>query len=110
MKNVDRDGNPGASRRSAATTTKQMITWLTRPLGDRHAPIVIVEAEKKSRRVQGWRHIEKLTRVLAVFEAQEEPTAERVAQDEEASHRSRKSNSDRDNPTQPVTGGNLTCR
>ncbi len=39
----------------------------------------IVEAEKKFRRVQGWRDIAKLVRALAVFEAKAEATAERVA-------------------------------
>ncbi len=39
----------------------------------------IVEAEKKFRRVQGWRDIEKLVRALRVFEAEQEATAERVA-------------------------------
>ncbi len=39
----------------------------------------IVEAEKKIRRVQGWRDIEKLVRALSVFEAEQEATAERVA-------------------------------
>ena len=42
-------------------------------------PLDIVEAEKKFRRVQGWRDIEKLVRALAVFEGKEEATAERVA-------------------------------
>ena len=39
----------------------------------------IVEAEKKSRRVQGWRDIEKLVRALALIEDTQEATAERVA-------------------------------
>ena len=39
----------------------------------------IVEAEKKFRRVQGWRDIEKLVRALGVFEAEQEAAAERVA-------------------------------
>jgi hypothetical protein len=39
----------------------------------------IVEAEKKFRRAQGWRDIQKLTRALDLFEAQQEATAERVA-------------------------------
>jgi hypothetical protein len=39
----------------------------------------IVEAEKKFRRVQGWRDIEKLVRALSVIEAKEEAAAERVA-------------------------------
>jgi hypothetical protein len=39
----------------------------------------IVEAEKKFRRVHGWRDIEKLVRALDLIEAKEEATAERVA-------------------------------
>jgi len=32
------------SRRYVAMTTKQMTTWLTTPLGDRHFPIVMIDA------------------------------------------------------------------
>ena len=39
----------------------------------------IVEAEKKFRRVHGWRDIGKLVRALALIEYKEEATAERVA-------------------------------
>ncbi len=39
----------------------------------------IVEAEKKFRRVQGWRDIERLVRALNLFESKQEATAERVA-------------------------------
>ncbi len=39
----------------------------------------IVEAEKKFRRVQGWRDIEKLVSVLNDLETKEEAAAERVA-------------------------------
>jgi transposase-like protein len=39
----------------------------------------IVEAEKKFRRVQGWRDIEKVMRALALIEAKEQAAAERVA-------------------------------
>ncbi len=39
----------------------------------------IVEAGKKFRRVQGYRDIPKLVRALALIEAKEEATAERVA-------------------------------
>ncbi len=39
----------------------------------------IVEAEKKFRRVQGWRDIEKLVRAVALTEDKEEATAEGVA-------------------------------
>ena len=39
----------------------------------------IVEAEKKFRRVQGWRDIEKLVRALEAKEQKQEATAQRVA-------------------------------
>ncbi len=39
----------------------------------------IVEAEKKFRRVHGWRDIEKLVRALALIEDKEEAAAQRVA-------------------------------
>jgi len=39
----------------------------------------IVEAEKKFRRVHGWRDIEKLVRALDLFEAKQQAIAERVA-------------------------------
>ncbi len=39
----------------------------------------IVEAEKKFRRVQGYRDIEKLTKALEGIEAEDEAAAERVA-------------------------------
>ena len=39
----------------------------------------IVEAEKKFRRVQGWRDIERLARALEAKEQKQEATAERVA-------------------------------
>ena len=39
----------------------------------------IVEAEKRFRRVQRWRDIEKLMRAVALIEDKEEATAERVA-------------------------------
>jgi len=32
------------SRRHVAMTTKPMTTWLTTPLGDRHFPIVLIDA------------------------------------------------------------------
>ena len=39
----------------------------------------IVEAEKKFRRVKGWRDIEKLTRALEANEQKQEANAKRVA-------------------------------
>jgi hypothetical protein len=58
----------------------------------------IVEAEKKFRRVQGWRDIEKLVTVLTDLEAKEEAAAQRIAQDSTLSRRSEKIHSERDNP------------
>ncbi len=45
----------------------------------RWASAEIVEAEKKFRRVQGWRDIEKLVRALTLLEDKEDAAAERVA-------------------------------
>ncbi len=56
------------------------------------------EAERKFRRVQGWRDIEKLVRALHVTEAKDEATAQRVAYDQLRRRRSEKINSARDNP------------
>jgi len=39
----------------------------------------ILEAEKKFRRVQGWRDIEKLVRALEAHEQNQETEAKRVA-------------------------------
>ena len=39
----------------------------------------VIEAEKKFRRVQGWRDIEKLVRALDATGQKQEATAERVA-------------------------------
>jgi hypothetical protein len=59
-------------------------------VGEGHEPLVIEhddveappwpgEAEKKFRRVQGWRDIEKLVKAFTVIETKEEAAAERVA-------------------------------
>jgi transposase-like protein len=59
--------------------SKNVKRWQGGSMVVRWVSAAIVEAEKKFRRVQGWRDIEKLIRALSVFEAKEEATAERVA-------------------------------
>jgi transposase-like protein len=58
---------------------KNVKRWQGGSMVVRWVSAAIVEAEKKFRRVQGWRDIEKLVRALTVIEAKEEATAERVA-------------------------------
>jgi len=62
-----------------AAYSKNVKRWQNGSMVLRWASAAIVEAEKKFRRVQGWRDIQKLIRALAVFEAKEEAVAERVA-------------------------------
>jgi len=59
--------------------SKNVKRWQGGSMVVRWVSAAIVEAEKKFRRVQGCRDIEKLVRALSVFEAKEEATAERVA-------------------------------
>lgn len=59
--------------------SKNVKRWQGGSMVVRWVSAAIVEAEKKFRRVQGWRDIEKLVRALNVIEAKEEATAERVA-------------------------------
>ncbi len=62
-----------------ATYSKNVKHWQSGSMVVRWVSAAIVEAEKKFRRVQGWRDIEKLVRALDLIEAKEEATAERVA-------------------------------
>ena len=62
-----------------ATYSKNVKRWQGGSMVVRWVSAAIVEAEKKFRRVQGWRDIQKLVRALDVFEAKEEATADRVA-------------------------------
>ena len=62
-----------------ATYSKNVKRWQGGSMVVRWVSAGIVEAEKKFRRVQGWRDIEKLVRVLALVEDKEEAAAERVA-------------------------------
>jgi putative transposase len=59
--------------------SKNVKHWRGGSMVVRWVSAAIVEAEKKFRRVQGWRDIEKLVRALTVIEAKEEAAAERVA-------------------------------
>ncbi len=61
------------------TYTRNVKRWQGGSMVVRWIGAAIVEAEKKFRRVQGWRDIEKLVRALDVIEAKEEAAAERVA-------------------------------
>ncbi len=62
-----------------ATYSKNVKRWQGGSMVVRWVSAAIVEAEKKFRRVQGWRDITKLVRALALIEDKEEATAERVA-------------------------------
>lgn len=59
--------------------SKNVKRWQSGSMVVRWVSAAIVEAEKKFRRVQGWRDIQKLIRVLTALEPTEEATAERVA-------------------------------
>jgi transposase-like protein len=62
-----------------AAYSKNVKRWRGGSMVVRWVSAAIVEAEKKFRRVQGWRDIEKLVRALTVIEAKEEAAAERIA-------------------------------
>jgi len=62
-----------------ATYSRNVKRWQGGSMVVRWACAAIVEAEKKFRRVQGWRDIEKLVTVLNDLEDKEEAAAERVA-------------------------------
>ena len=62
-----------------ATYSRNVKRWQGGSMVVRWVSAAIVEAQKKFRRVQGWRDIEKLVRALEVFEAEQEAAAERVA-------------------------------
>ncbi len=59
--------------------SKNVKRWQGGSMVVRWVSAAAVEAEKKFRRVQGWRDIERLVRALTVIEAKEEAAAERVA-------------------------------
>jgi transposase-like protein len=62
-----------------ATYTRNVKRWRGGLMVVRWVSAAIQEAEKKFRRVQGFRDIDKLTNALAQFEAKEEAAAKRVA-------------------------------
>jgi transposase-like protein len=62
-----------------AAYSRNVKRWRGGSMVIRWVSAAIVEAEKKFRRVQGWRDIEKLVRALTVIETKEEAAAERVA-------------------------------
>ncbi len=62
-----------------ANYSKNVKRWQGGSMVVRWVSAAIVEAEKKFRRVQGWRDIKKLARALALVENKEEAAAERVA-------------------------------
>ncbi len=61
------------------TYARNVKRWQGGSMVLRWTSAAIVEAERKFRRVQGWRDIEKLVRALDVIEAKDEATAQRVA-------------------------------
>ena len=62
-----------------ATYSKNVKRWQGGSMVLRWVSAAVVEAEKKFRRVQGWRDIERLVRALSLLEDKEEAVAERVA-------------------------------
>ena len=62
-----------------ATYSKNVKRWQSGSMVVRWVSAAIVEAEKKFRRVQGWRDIEKLVTALEELEAKDEAATERVA-------------------------------
>ena len=61
------------------TYSKNVKRWQGGRMVVRWVSAAIVEAEKKFRRVQGWRDIEKLVRALDATQQKQEATAQRVA-------------------------------
>jgi len=62
-----------------ATYTRNVKRWRGGSMVVRWVSAAIQEAEKKFRRVQGYRDIEKLTKALEAIEAEDEAAAKRVA-------------------------------
>jgi transposase-like protein len=62
-----------------ATYSSNVKRWQSGSMVVRWTCSAIVEAEKKFRRVQGWRDIQKLVKALEHLEANEEAMTERVA-------------------------------
>ena len=62
-----------------ATYSKNVKRWQGGSMVVRWVSAAIVEAEKKFRRVQGWRDIKKLVQALSAIELKHEAEAKRVA-------------------------------
>ena len=62
-----------------ATYSRNVKRWQGGTMVVRWVSAAVVEAEKKFRRVQGWRDIEKLISALEVIEHHDQAVAERVA-------------------------------
>ena len=62
-----------------ATYAKNVKRWQGGSMVVRWVSAAIVETEKKFRRVQGWRDIEKLVTALQELEAKDEAVAQRIA-------------------------------
>ena len=62
-----------------ATYSRNVKRWRGGTMVVRWVSAAIVEAEKKFRRVHGWRDIANLVTALSELEAKEETTTERVA-------------------------------
>ena len=62
-----------------ATYSKHVKRWRGGTMVVRWVSAAIVEAEKKFRRVHGWRDIKKLVTALSALETQEETATELVA-------------------------------
>ena len=62
-----------------STYARNVKRWQGGSMVVRWVSAGIVEAEKKFRRIQGFRDIEKLTRALDAIETREEAAAKRVA-------------------------------
>jgi transposase-like protein len=62
-----------------ATYTRNVKRWQGGSMVVRWVSAAILEAEKKFRRVQGYRDIAKLMEALETFEAEDEAAARRVA-------------------------------
>ena len=62
-----------------ATYSRNVKRWQGGTMVVRWVSAAVVEAEKKFRRVQGWRDIEKLISSLEVIEHHDQAVAERVA-------------------------------
>jgi putative transposase len=61
------------------TYTRNVKRWRSGSMVVRWVSAAVLEAEKRFRRIRGYRDIEKLTKALEPFEAEDEAAAQRVA-------------------------------